>query len=582
MNCFMKGAGWKFFDGKIIRKFFLFIIGIVLCGPVLSQACSLTDPQFFGLAPPAPQRAFIYCRQNGVGYGIQPSTVGQQYTFEVFPFNGSGRKKKGGPLDGNGGTLSVAALMRSAQDAGEYRITTTKEGCVGSKDTSFYAFYGSIDNLSITAWGSGSVTFRWASCGPKPAVTYAYSVSTKKYPTQLVDADTTWTTDTFATKTGLANNTVYYIHVRVAEVIWKNDPVDFYFAGCSEFPWERSIFTACSGAATVGTLTPMDTIACSGGSAPFTATGAAGATYAWYRDTILTPIAGATSPTYSPSVAAQYRVYVTNPGVTCKGMIKSGTLTSTSLVPGTFSGGGSYFAGDTVRLGISNTITDQTYKILKDGVEVYSVEGIGRDEFTSEDTIWYKYAITSASQAGHYTVRTSNPYCTATDFGGADVFFVTGVTICPGTNTSFNFLSVGNNTIFQWQVDTGTGFANISNGGIYAGATSQTLSLTSPPNTSYGFKYRCVCTGGTPVTSSSRILKFGVTWLGTTSKAWTLASNWSCGIVPNTNTDVIIQQGVLPALNPAEISSNVTIRNVWIKPGGNLKVNTGFKLTVTP
>ncbi|MBL7737605.1 MAG: hypothetical protein JNK14_00170 [Chitinophagaceae bacterium] len=558
------------------KKIVFSIVNMLLISDLFSQTCTLTDPVFFGLAPPAPQSAFIYCRQSGVGYGIQPSTIGQQYTFEVYPFNGSARKKKGGPLDGNGGTLSVAAFMRSAQDAGEYRVTTTKEGCAESKDTSFYAFYGSIDNLSITAWGSGAVTFRWASCGPKPVVTYQYAVSQQKNPTLVPPGELLTTTDTFATKTGLTNNVVYYIHVRVLEVIWAGSPVDYYFAGCSESQWERIMFTACTGAAALGTLAPVNAVACEGGSATFTATG--GATYAWYKDTILTPIAGANSATYSPSVAAQYRLYVTNTGITCKGMIRSGTLTLVPLITGTFSGGGNYYIGDTVRLGISNTITDQTYKILKDGVEVYSMEGVGRDEFTSEDTIWYKFAIASNSQAGHYTVRVSNPWCAPIDFGSQDVFLVTANTICPGANTSFSFLSTGNNTVFQWQVDNGSGFVNIVNNITYAGATTKTLSVTNVQPAMYGYKYRCVCTGGTPVTSSNRILRLGATWTGTTSTAWATATNWSCNATPGATLDAVIQGG---PVNQPVISSNVTCRNVWIKTGGNLRINTGFTLTIT-
>src|SRR5258705_1367291 len=507
----MNKIGRRFFIVIDIRKLSFFIINVLLYHAALSQSCTLTDPVPFGLAPPAPQRAFIYCRQNEVPFGIQPSTIGQVYTFEVYPFNGSVLKKKGGPLAGNGNTLSVAASMRSAQDAGVYRVTTTIQGCVETKDTSFYAFYGSIDNLSITASGSNAVTFRWAICGPKPAVTYQYAVTTKKYPSDLVAGDLTTTTDTFATKTGLINNTVYYIHVRVLEMIWEGAPVDFYFNGCSDFQWERTMFTACSGTPTLGTLTPVNATACIGGSATFTGTG--GTSYAWYKDTILTPIAGQTLSTYSPSGAAQDRLFVTTG--TCSGMIKSGTLTTTSLIPGTFSGGGSYFDGDTVRLGISNTSPDQTYKILRDGVEVYSVAGIGSDEFTSEDTMWYKFVITSASQAGHYLVRTSNANCTPIDFGSADVSFITGITICPipTTDTSFTFLSFGNNIIFQWQLDTGSGFANITNNSTYSGATTNKLIINNAVSTMYGYKYRCFCTGGFPtLTSRLRNLRFCVTW----------------------------------------------------------------------
>ncbi len=264
-------------------------------------------------------------------------------------------------------------------------------------------------------------------------------------------------------------------------------------------------------------------------------------------------------------------------------MVKSGTLTKVPPPAGVFFGGGNFFSGDTVRLGTNNTTEGLTYTIRKDGQDVYTFEGIGNpNESNSPDSVYYKFEITSAAQAGHYSVRVSNPYCATVDFGSIDVFFVTSVTICPGTNTSFNFSSTGNNTIFQWQVDNGTGFANVTNSLTYSGATTKTLTITNPMNTWYGYTYRCVASGGTSVTSSTRTLKFGVTWLGTTSTAWATGTNWSCGIIPNANTDVIIEPGVPPNLRmPAISASDVTCKSVWVKPGATLTVATGRKITLT-
>ena len=53
--------------------------------------------------------------------------------------------------------------------------------------------------------------------------------------------------------------------------------------------------------------------------------------------------------------------------------------------------------------------------------------------------------------------------------------------IAVGTNTSFTVTATGSNLTYQWQVNSGAGFTNISNGGIYSGATSATLTLTNVP-----------------------------------------------------------------------------------------------------
>lgn len=47
---------------------------------------------------------------------------------------------------------------------------------------------------------------------------------------------------------------------------------------------------------------------------------------------------------------------------------------------------------------------------------------------------------------------------------------------------------------YQWQEDTGSGFANITNGGIYSGATTATLTLTGVPLAKNGASYRVLMT----------------------------------------------------------------------------------------
>ena len=53
---------------------------------------------------------------------------------------------------------------------------------------------------------------------------------------------------------------------------------------------------------------------------------------------------------------------------------------------------------------------------------------------------------------------------------------------------------------YQWQLSTdgGNTWSNVSNGGVYGGATTATLSITAPPVTMSGNFYRCVITGAAP------------------------------------------------------------------------------------
>ncbi|RZM29928.1 MAG: hypothetical protein EOO88_02865, partial [Pedobacter sp.] len=68
------------------------------------------------------------------------------------------------------------------------------------------------------------------------------------------------------------------------------------------------------------------------------------------------------------------------------------------------------------------------------------------------------------------------------------------VAICPGLNTSFT-VTTTNTYGYQWQVNTGSGFANIANGGVYSGATTATLAITGATAGMNTYQYRCVGTG---------------------------------------------------------------------------------------
>ncbi len=552
------------FSNNIYERIFLFLILALPGGITLAQTCSLVPPSLFGQSQTA-----IYCKNNDVGFGILGSQSNQQYSFLVYAANSNKVKSKGGPLDGNGDQVSVAANMYSAADAGEYRVITTKKNCTDTAFTSFYAFYGDIDNLSITSWGSNAVNFRWAASGPRPAVTYEYAVTTQPDPNSVLINYLT-TTDTVASANSLTSGVTYYIHVRVKEIVWNGNLIDLYF-DCFQLPTQTISFVPCSGSATIGSLTPFNPVVCSGSNTLLTVTG--GTTYQWFRDEI--PL-GITSSTYNATLPGQYRTFITT-SAGCQGKVYSVTATQTSLLAGNFSGGGNFYSGDTVKLGIHNSIIGQTYKILRNGLEVYSLEGIGKSK-ESFDTIFYKFVMTSPAQAGQYTVRTINPYCTSLDFGSETVNLVTGVSICPGTSTSFTVPSAGLGYTYQWEVNTGTGFTSITNTAPYSGVTTNKVTLTNPPSTYYGYIYRCVATNGvSTVISSTRTLKFSVTWSGLTSNAWGVTSNWSCGVIPSANTDVIIPAGTL--FSPI-ITSDVSCRSVDVKPGATIRVN-GFKLTVT-
>ncbi|MEI7963798.1 MAG: hypothetical protein WCH29_01440, partial [Chitinophagaceae bacterium] len=83
--------------------------------------------------------------------------------------------------------------------------------------------------------------------------------------------------------------------------------------------------------------------------------------------------------------------------------------------------------------------------------------------------------------------------------------------ICTDKTTTFTVAAAGTTPTYQWQVstDAGTTFNLISNGGVYSGATTATLTITTPPVTMNGYVYRCAVAGAAPcatVFSASRVL----------------------------------------------------------------------------
>jgi subtilisin-like proprotein convertase family protein len=83
--------------------------------------------------------------------------------------------------------------------------------------------------------------------------------------------------------------------------------------------------------------------------------------------------------------------------------------------------------------------------------------------------------------------------------------------VCTDKSTSFTVAAAGTAPTYQWQVSTDAGntFTNISNGGVYSGVTTATVTITAPPVSLSGNIYRCVVTGAAPcgsVNSAQRLL----------------------------------------------------------------------------
>ncbi len=95
-----------------------------------------------------------------------------------------------------------------------------------------------------------------------------------------------------------------------------------------------------------------------------------------------------------------------------------------------------------------------------------------------------------------------------------------GVSLCAGGNTSFS-VTASNVNAYQWQesTDGGTVWTNISNGGVYSGATTSTLSLTNVTTSFANYKYRCYVSGtvSPAATSNAATLTMLTAYIATTT-----------------------------------------------------------------
>jgi len=143
------------------------------------------------------------------------------------------------------------------------------------------------------------------------------------------------------------------------------------------------------------------------------------------------------------------------------------------------------------------------------------------------------------------------------------------IPFCPGGNNSLPSPLTG--TSYQWQVNSGSGYANLSNDSHYANVNSNLLQLTNIPSSWYGYKYRCVVDGNN---SAELKILFINQWTGAVSTAWEDPLNWSCNAVPDNFTDVYIQSGNVV------LSSTTTVGSLTTSPGVHVTVVAGNILTV--
>ncbi len=125
----------------------------------------------------------------------------------------------------------------------------------------------------------------------------------------------------------------------------------------------------------------------------------------------------------------------------------------------------------------------------------------------------------------------------------------------------------------QWQMRTdSTGFTNISDNINFSGTNTPVLTLRNIASSWNGNMFRCRSDEG--YQSWEIVIKVGNEFTNADGNNWENPANWSCGSLPDGNTDVIIN-GI------ATLNSNASCRTLRVAPGATFTISPGYNLTVT-
>ncbi|MBI5857892.1 MAG: M36 family metallopeptidase [Sphingobacteriales bacterium] len=271
---------------------------------------------------------------------------------------------------------------------------------------------------------------------------------------------------------------------------------------------------------------PADLTVCEGSPASFTVTASGASTYQWQISVdggvTWTDISGATSATYTiaSTTAAmngnKFRCNITSPcgnATTTVATLTVNTLPAITAQPSS----ATLCAGANNTFSVTATGTGITYQwqISNNGCSGpwSNIPGATASTYTLTN-------ITAAQNNTAYQCIVTGVCSPPATSNCALLTVVTSVnvtsqpnnqTVCEGGNTSFTVAGSGTGIIYQWQVsiDGGSTWNNITNGGVYSGATSATLNITGANAAMNNYRYRCqlsnaTCT--TPGISNAAIL----------------------------------------------------------------------------
>jgi Metallo-peptidase family M12B Reprolysin-like/Secretion system C-terminal sorting domain len=254
---------------------------------------------------------------------------------------------------------------------------------------------------------------------------------------------------------------------------------------------------------------PSPQIICAGADATFTV--AATGTYQWQVSTAAVPaftnIGGAVSASYTVSGAAaglngnQYRCVVSSQ---CGSTNSNPAALTVNTAPVVTAQPQSVIlcAGSNNTFTVSASGAGITYQWQISTTAVPAFTNIGG----ATSATYTVNGITAGMNGDQYRCVVSGTCTPAATSNAATLAVVSSVTVtgqpantavCDGGNINFSVTGSGAGIIYQWQVNPGTGFVNITNGAPYSGATSATLAITGATTSLNNYQFRCQLSNAT-------------------------------------------------------------------------------------
>ena len=287
------------------------------------------------------------------------------------------------------------------------------------------------------------------------------------------------------------------------------------------------------------TLQPIDKTICPGNTTfDVTATSVSTATYQWQvstnggtvwsdltntgiYSTVTNPTLTITGATSSVSTF-KYRVNVTNACTTLVSnvvtLIVNDVPSITAYNPGPTSAGfvRNICAGSNTSFGVTAVGTALTYawEVSTNSGTSWATVSNGGAYSTATTSVLNISNVPAIFNGYLYRVTVSGT-CTTAVTSAVGTLNVGSVSIstqppattnaCVGSPQTIAVSATGNNLAYQWAVNTGSGYSNISDGGTYTGTSTATMSITSVNSGMASYQYRVTVSSGacTPVVSTA-------------------------------------------------------------------------------